>query len=32
MDARYLPFYNGVVNDPLWQATSNTYGFGVGSR
>ena len=32
MDARYLPFYNGVINDPLWQATSNTYGFGVGSR
>ncbi len=32
MDARYLPIYNGVVNDPLWQATSNTYGFGVGSR
>jgi hypothetical protein len=32
MDARYLPFYNGQVGDPLWQATANTYGFGVGSR
>jgi hypothetical protein len=32
MDARYLPSYNGQVGDPLWQAVSNTYGFGVGSR
>jgi hypothetical protein len=32
MDARYLPSYNGLVNDALWQASSNTYGFGVGSR
>ena len=32
MDARYLTAYNGQVGDPLWQAVSSTYGFGVGSR
>lgn len=32
MDARYLPFYNGKVGDPIWQSVGNTYGFGVGSR
>jgi hypothetical protein len=32
MDARYEPFYNGKTGDPLWQAVSNTYGFGVGNR
>jgi hypothetical protein len=32
MDARYAPFYNGKTGDPLWQAVSNTYGFGVGTR
>ncbi len=32
MDSRYEPFYNGKVGDPVWQATGNTYGFGVGSR
>jgi hypothetical protein len=31
-DARYVPSYNGKVNDPIWQAVGNTYGFGVGSR
>lgn len=32
MDSRYEPFYNGKVGDPIWQAASNTYGFGVGNR
>ena len=32
MDARYEVIYNSVVGDAQWQALSNTYGFGVGSR
>jgi len=31
-DARYEGSYNGQSGDPIWQATANTYGFGVGSR
>lgn len=32
MDSRFESFYNGQIGDPVWQASSNTYGFGVGSR
>jgi hypothetical protein len=32
MDARRVPFYNGKVGDPIWQAVGSTYGFGIGNR
>lgn len=32
MDARRQPFYNSLTGDPKWQSTSNTYGFGVGTK
>jgi hypothetical protein len=32
MDARTQPFYNSKTGDAQWQAASNTYGFGTGSR
>jgi hypothetical protein len=32
MDARVQPFYNSKTGDPVWEAQSNTYGFGVGNK
>jgi hypothetical protein len=32
MDARVKPFYNSQSGDPVWEAQSNTYGFGVGNK
>ena len=32
MDARTEPFYNSKTGDPIWEAQTNTYGFGVGSK
>lgn len=32
MDARVQPFYDSKTGDPVWQAQSNTYGFGVGNK
>ena len=32
MDARREAFYNSQLGDAKWQAATNTYGFGVGSR
>ena len=32
MDARVQPFYNSKTGDPIWEAQSCTYGFGVGNK
>jgi hypothetical protein len=32
MDARVQPFYNSKTGDPVWEAQSSTYGFGVGNK
>lgn len=32
MDARVQPFYNSKTGDPIWEAASNTYGFGIGNK